>query len=164
MQRIQRIRPAVLPSMAIAGTISVLGLLALSLLVQPPHDAGADSLQRMLGWARASLFSAGALVFLLGLIVALRSGGAPDVAPPGPRRFSATRPLPVAFTLVALGRTPDDTRAIVDAASAAEAIRILWEWSEEYPDEHVVIYDRDGEPIAFKRPLWSARAAGRGAA
>ena len=164
MQRIQRLRPALMPSMAIAVTISVLGLLALSLLVQPPYDAGAGTLQRMLGWARAALFSAGALAFLVGLIVSLRSGDPPDVAPSGPRQFTGARPLPTAFTLVALGRTPDDTRAIMDAPDAVEAIRILWQWSDEHPEEHVVIYDRDGEPVAFKRPLWSARAAGRGAA
>ena len=164
MQRIQRIRPALMPSMAIAATISVLGLLALSLLVQPPYDAGADTLQRMLGWARAALFSAGALAFLVGLIASLRCGDSAGVAPTGPRQSAGARPLPAAFTLVALGRTPDDTRAIMDAPDAVEAIRILWQWSDEHPEEHVVIYDRDGEPVAFKRPLWSARAAGRGAA
>ena len=164
MQRIQRIRPALMPSMAIAATISVLGLLALSLLVQPPYDAGADGLQRMLGWVRAALFSAGALAFLVGLIVSLRSGDSPEVAPTGPRQSAGARPLAAAFTLVALGRTPDDTRAIMDVPNAVEAIRILWQWSDEHPEEHVVIYDRDGEPVAFRRPPWTAQAARRGAA
>ncbi len=164
MQRIPRIRPAVMPSVAILLTVGLLGLLALSLTVQPPHDAGADSLQQMLGWARASLFTAGALAFLIGLVIALRSSRSPDAATRDTRPPTTSRPLPAPFTLVALGRTPDDARAITDTADAAEAIRILWQWSEEYPDEHVVIFDRQGEPVAFKRPLWSARSVRRGAA
>ncbi|MGH2600767.1 MAG: hypothetical protein ACRDJ9_15450, partial [Dehalococcoidia bacterium] len=149
MERPLRHRPLIGSSILIAGIVGLFGLLAFSLLIQPPSDAGADSLQQMLGWARAGLFTAGAIAFLVGLAISLRGPGAPPErrsslpVEPEPRR------QPAAFTLVALGATPADTRAIADATSADEAIRLLWEWSEEHPEERVVLFNADAEPVAF---------------
>lgn len=164
MHRIQRIRPVVAPSLAILATLALLALLALSLAVQPPHVAGADRAERVLGWARASLFTAGALAFLVGLIVSARAGSSSAEERTPVVHLPAQHPLPVAFTLVALGGSPEDTRAIADAPDGAAAIRILWEWSEAYPAEHVVIFNAEGEPIAFRRPARVSWLARRGAA
>ena len=163
MQRIPRRRPALGPSAVIVLTAAVLGLVLFSLAVQPPYDPGADATQRALGWVRAGLFTVGAFAFVAGLIIALRGGG--RSAPVALRREPAPpKPLPAAFTLVALGRTPDDTRAIADAPTALEAIRRLWDWAEAHPDEHIVIYNPDAEPVAFKRPAHVRRGLRRGAA
>ena len=164
MERIVRLRPAVAPSLAILAALGLAGLLTLSLAIQPPHDAGADPLQRTLGWARAALFTAGALAFLIGLVVSMRGGGSPQE----PGLLSRTPATPqarrAAFTVVAFGRTPEDTRAIADAQDGAEALRLLRAWSEEYPDETIVVFDADAEPIVFKRSVRGAHLARRGAA
>lgn len=163
MERPFRVQPSGASSALLVGGIGLFGLLAFSLTLQPPYDAGADALQRALGWARAGLLTAGAATFLIGLAVSLRSDDfplprrSPFILPP--RRRS-----PAAFTLVALGGTPDDARAIADANDAAEAIRLLWEWSEMHPDEHVVVFNADAEPVAFKRPAWVPSPMQRGAA
>ncbi len=154
MERISRLRPVLGPSAVIVLMAGILGLVLISLMIQPPYGAQADSTQRMLGWVRAGLFTVGALAFITGLVIALRGNGRPEAVaihrePPPPK------PLPAAFTIVALGRTPDDTRAIADATTALEAIRLLWDWAEAHPDEHIVIFKADAEPVAFKRPAYS---------
>jgi hypothetical protein len=93
----------------------------------------------------------------------LRGGSRPETAAIR-RETSPAKPPPTAFTLVALGRTPDDTRAIADAATASEAIRLLWDWAEAHPDEHIVIFNPDAEPVAFKRPAYGDQDWRRGAA
>jgi hypothetical protein len=153
MQRMSKLRPAFGPSAVIVITAAVLGLVLFSLSVQPPYDDGADATQRMLGWVRAGLFTLGALAFVAGLVIALRGTGQPAAAIQQEPR--APKPLPAAFTLVALGRTPDDARAITDVASAGEAVQLLWAWTETYPDEHVVIFNEHAEPVAFRRPTVS---------
>jgi hypothetical protein len=148
-------RPSGASSTLLGVTAGFLGLLALSLTFQPPYHPEADSVERLMGWLRAGLLTAGAAAFLLGLIFAMRNGDSPIPyrrsvvpMPPRPRRSAA-------FTLVALGGTPDDTRAIADAADAAEAVRVLWEWSDLHPDEHVVVFNAEAEAVAFKRPVWT---------
>jgi hypothetical protein len=163
MERLSRLRPVLGPSLVVVLTAGMLGLVLVSLAVQPPYDAGADSTQRMLGWARAGLFTAGALAFAGGLALALRGGSPP--APVALRREPRPpKPLPAAFTLVALGRTSEDTRAIADTATAVDAIRLLWQWADTHPDEHIVVFNPDAEPIAFKRPLRARGLLRRGAA
>jgi hypothetical protein len=154
VERPFRARPSGTSSALLAGGVGLFGLLALSLALQPPYDAGADGLQKLLEWARAGLLTAGAATFLIALAVSLRSDEfplprrSPFVLPPQRPRGTA------AFTLVALGGTPDDTRAIADADDAAEAVRLLWEWSDKHPDEHVLVFNAEAEPVAFKRPAW----------
>jgi hypothetical protein len=164
MERPFRTRPSGASSALLAGGIGVFGLLAYSLTLQAPYDAGADALQRTLGWARAGLLTAGAATFLVGLAVSLRNEEAPlprwaSFGAPGTRSRADA-----AFTVVALGGTPDDTRAIADAKDAAEAVALLWQWSEMYPDEHVVLFGADAEPVAFKRPASPQTEFRRGAA
>ena len=152
MERIWRLRPVLGPSAVVVLTAAVLGLVLFSLMAQPPYEPGADATQRMLGWLRAGLFTAGALAFIAGLVIALRGNDRPA---PVAIRFdpAPAKPLAAVFTVVALGRTPDDTRAIADAATAEEAIRLLWDWAAAHPDEHIVIFNADAEPVAFKRPV-----------
>lgn len=165
MQRIVRLRPAIAPSLALAAIFGVLGLIVLSFVFQPPYEAGADSTQRLLGWARAGLFTSGAIAFVVGLALAVRASPERRPAAIAPRAMpQPPRSLPAVFTLVALGRTADDTRAIADAATPAEAVRLLREWSDTYPGEHIVIFDSDAEPVAFKRPTRIVRRSGRRAA
>jgi hypothetical protein len=163
MERISRLRPALGPTAAIVLTAGILGLILFSLMAQPPYDPEADAAERTLGWVRAGLFTAGALAFVAGLVIALRGGSRPETAAIG-REASPAKLPPTAFTLVALGRTPDDTRAIADAATASEAIRLLWDWAEAHPDEHIVIFSPDAEPVAFKRPAYGDQDLHRGAA
>ncbi len=164
MERPFRSRPSGASSALLAGGIGLFGLLAYSLTLQAPYDAGADTLQRTIGWARAGLLTAGAATFLVGLAVSLRGDDSPL-----PRWTSFGMPAErsrgeAAFTVVALGGTPDDTRAIADAEDAEEAIALLWQWSDMYPDEHVVVFDADAEPVAFKRPASPRSSIRRGAA
>jgi hypothetical protein len=102
------------------------------------------------------LFTVGALAFVAGLVIALRGSGQP-AAPPLRQESRPPNPSSATFTLVALGRTPDDARAISDAGSAREAVRLMWAWAESYPDEYVVVFNTHAEPIAFKRPTVWAR-------
>jgi hypothetical protein len=158
MIRITRLRPAIAPTaVALVVGVGMAGLIAASFVVQRPYEVGADGAQQVLGWARAGLFTAGAVAFATGLAMALR--GVRDELPPSVWTAPATPPrvLPASFTLVALGRSPEDTRAIADADTAAEAIRILREWSEDYPSERIVIFNADAEPIAVKRPQRARR-------
>jgi hypothetical protein len=164
MERPFRTRPSGASSALLAGGIGVFALLAYSLTLQAPYDAGADTLQRTLGWARAGLLTAGAATFLIGLAVSLR----PDDASHSRWSIfggSGARTTSVApFTVVALGDTPDDARAIADARDADEAIALLWQWSNMYPDEHVVVFDADAELMAFKRPVFPPTEMRQGAA
>ena len=165
MHRAGRPRAAA-PSFAIAAAIALLLLIILSVALQPPRGDG-DTLQQALGWARAAFFSAAACAFVLGLAVFLRSSNDPvrPVHPPARSPYLRSRPEPRGtFTLVALGGTPDDTRAIADVADARAAVALLRQWAREHPDEHIVIFDPDGEPVAFHRPAAVGRARRRGAA
>ncbi|MGD9893477.1 MAG: hypothetical protein AB7R89_26200 [Dehalococcoidia bacterium] len=164
MERPFRTRPSGASSALLAGGIGVFALLAYSLTLQAPYDAGADTLQRTLGWARAGLLTAGAATFLIGLAVSLRSDDAPLARWASFGRSGVRTLDSAAFTVVALGDTPDDARAIADAGSAEEAIALLWQWSDRYPDEHVVVFDADAEPMAFKRPVYPSSAMRQGAA
>ena len=164
MERIVRLRPVLGPSLVVVVTAVLLALVLASLAMQPPYDAGADSTQRMLGWLRAGLFTAGALAFTVGLALAFRGGGGTPVAHQPHPPAAPPRPLAAEYTLVALGQSPEDTRAIADAATATEAVRLLREWAADCPGEHIVVFDSDAEPIAFVRPARPARRARRGAA
>ena len=164
MERPFRVRPSRGSSALLAGGIGVFALLAYSLTLQAPYEAGADALQQTLGWARAGLLTAGAAAFLVGLAVSFRGDVTPlhRWTPFG--GFAARVPSDAAFTVVALGDTPDDARAIADAGDAEEAIAILWRWSDMHPDEHVVVFDAEAEPMAFKRPAVPPAEIRRGAA
>lgn len=147
----QRQRAAVLPLPALVGIGAVLLLLALSVVLQPPRAGGAGALELALAWGQAILFSAGSLAFLLALVVPSRAGVRarqtwllPAAAP--------TSRVDVPFTLVALGVTAEDTRGIQDAADPEQAVVLLWQWSEEHPDERLVIFGPDGAVLAFRRP------------
>jgi hypothetical protein len=152
VQRSGRIHAVVTPSLAIAISTAFIGLVVLSIALQPPGGGRIETLEQALAWARAAVFSIGAAAFLVALITLAR-GSAPaqravqSALPSAVRRLSAG-----GFTLVALGRAPDDTRAITDAADAGEAVRIMREWIAAHPDEHVLVFAPDGEAIAFHRP------------
>ena len=151
MQRVSRPRVSLVSSAVAVAGVTLAGLLALSMAVQPPREAGADTLEQLLGWLRAGMLTLGAIAFLAAIGVSFCSPPTAEpadvIATPRTRRQS-----PAAFTLVALDGTPDDTRAITDASTAEEAVDLLWQWADEHPTEHVVVYDLKGEPIAFKRP------------
>lgn len=148
MDRVLRFPQSLLSSAVIVAAIALAGLLLIALLIQPPAAASGGSLERMLGWARAGMLTAGAIALLAALGAGLRGERAATAGQQVPVIRSAA---PSAFTLVALGRTPDDARAITDADDALSAVTLLWRWSDEHPDEQVVVFAPDGEPLAFKR-------------
>ena len=63
---------AVVPLLAVAGAAALLFLVALSIVLQPPSPSGTDTVARVLAWARAVLFSAGAVAFLVGIVAFAR--------------------------------------------------------------------------------------------
>ena len=152
MQRSGRIHAIATPSLAVAAVTAFIGLVVLSIALQPPGGGRIETLEQALAWARAAVFSIGAVTFLVALI-ALARGATPtqrsvqSALPTTVRRLSAG-----GFTLVALGSAPDDTRAITDAANAGDAVRIIRAWTSLHPDEHVLVFAPDGEAIAFHRP------------
>ena len=85
---------ALVPVLAVVSAAALLLLVALSIAVQPPATAGMDGVARILAWARAVLFSAGAVAFLIGIVAFARmpAGGTEEAEPedvlpaaPGPR-------------------------------------------------------------------------------
>jgi hypothetical protein len=136
----------------IVAAAALAGLLVIALVLQPPATDGGGSIERLLGWARAGMLTAGAIALLAALGAGL-SGDHTATSPPSATLIRST--AYGAFTLVALGRTPDDTRAIADAPDAPSAVALLWRWSAEHPDEQVVIFAPDGGPVAFRRPTTS---------
>lgn len=152
MDRVLRLPQSLASSAVVFAAAALAGLLLAALVVQPPAAVHGGSLDRLLGWARVGMLTAGAVTLLVALGAGLR--GERPTPPVQPARVLRSA-MPGAFTLVALGRTPDDTRAIADAADAPSAIDLLWRWSDEHPDEQVVIFTPDGEPVALKRALMS---------
>src|SRR5215217_6734197 len=73
MQRGLKPRTVPIPSFAITLAAGLLLALVVSVVVQPPRQEGVDTLQRMLAWLRAALFSAGALAFVIALVQLLRT-------------------------------------------------------------------------------------------
>lgn len=152
MQRGGRLQAAATPSLIAACASAIALLIALSMAVQPPGSGRVDTVEQALAWARAALFTAGAVTFVVALLALVRGGPALPERTPERRRAVTRRRTGTGYTLVALGSTPDDTRAITDAVDAGEAVSILGAWSAAHPDEHVIIFAADGEPVAFRRP------------
>ena len=152
MQRTGRVCGAPRPSLAATAAIPLF-LIVFSMIVQPPRVEEADALQRALGWLRTGLFTGGAVAFIAALFALLRGEGRLAVSTgAGERSVGSRRPAAGSFTLVALGGTPDDTRVITDTADAEGAVRVLRQWATTHPEELVLIFAPDGEPIAFRRP------------
>ncbi len=164
MQRSGRIQAAATPSLVVAAMVAFIGLVVLSIALQPPGGGRIETLEQALAWARAAVFSIGAVTFLVALIALTRGGTPAQATTWSAPRMAARRPAPGEFTLVALGSAPDDTRAITDAADAGDAIRILRRWTAAHPDEHVLVFSPGGEAIAFRRPGEPARTGARSAA
>jgi hypothetical protein len=148
MDRVLRLPRSLASSAVIVAAAALAGLFVIALLLQPPAAESSSSLERLLGWARAGMLTAGAIALLAALGAGLRGDRAAMPAQPASLVRSTARG---AFTLIALGRTPDDTRAIADAEDAPSAVALLWRWSDEHPDEQVVVFAPDGEPVAFRR-------------
>lgn len=165
MQRLLRPRAAIpfefLALMLAAATLLVV---ALSIALQPPETEAAPGIERALAWVRAAFFTTGALAFVLGLLFFMRTGTSSEAAA-GAISMPAAKggPWP-AYTIVALGAAPDDTRAIADAPDADEAVDVIRRWSRTHPGEQLIIYAPDGEPIAFRRAATPAQPESRGAA
>ncbi len=172
---------ALFPFLAVVTAASLLLLVALSIALQPPATAGMDAVARTLAWARAALFSAGAAAFLVGMVSFARAGSfgagegerggvaAPDR--PSPRQDEMpesraealgatprqTNPTPTAengprFTLIALGATTGEVRAIADFDDATHMLQALRDWREQHPDEEFRIYTGAGVQVARRRP------------
>jgi hypothetical protein len=124
---------------------------ALSIVIEPPQPEGTGELLQALAWMRAALFSAGVLAFVVALIQFVRGSGAPAMDSI-PAKIAAEKPRRrPAFTVLALGHSAEDVRAIADARDARQAMATLASWSEMHPSESVVIFAPDGEPLAFRR-------------
>jgi hypothetical protein len=140
------------PLVAIGVALGLLLLVALSIVLQPPRPEGSDGVHRTLAWARAILFSGGALAFLVALLAVLR--GVPLTWTPRVSRAPAAsvRRRRDGFTLVASGGALDDARAIADAGDAGDAVQLLDQGRAAHPEEQIVIFAADGEPLAYRRP------------
>jgi hypothetical protein len=164
MQRTQALpRPMVSPAVAVA-TALFLVLVAGSVVVQPPRAGGSDPLLAGLAWVQAVFFSAGLLTFVVALLSIARGGFGGRLHGDSGRAGGRPAATGTGFTLIAIGGTPDDMRAITDAGDAAAAVAIMAEWSSAHPGEHIVVFGADGEPVAFRRPSAFAGVAVRGAA
>jgi hypothetical protein len=152
VQRSGRIQAAATPSLIVAAVVAVIGLVVLSIALQPPGGGRIETLEQALAWARAAVFSIGAVTFLVALIALTRGGASAPMTAPFTPYVTERRQPAGGFTLVALGSAPDDTRAITDAPDAGAAVRIMREWTASHPDEHVLVFAPDGEAIAFRRP------------
>src|SRR5688572_10674607 len=108
MQRTVRIQALTMPSVAIGVALLLLALVAISILLQPPRAEGTDELQRTLAWARATLFSAGAVAFIVALAAFMRGGPAAILVGGAVMEAATTPDARASFTLVALGGAPDD--------------------------------------------------------
>lgn len=164
------------PVVAVALAAAFLFLVALSIALQPPATAEMTALARVLAWARALLFSAGAGAFLLGLMAFARVGVSSDddaaeadvtglAMTPAPRGAAvldeedsmaaapavAEEPGVVRFTLVALGDGDDDPRAILDFRSRADLLAAMRDWPRRYPAEVLVAFGPDGAELARLR-------------
>lgn len=151
----------VAPLGVIAFPVLLASAVALSLAVQPPSVANSSQTETLLAWLRAGCLSAGVIVLIVGLVSVLRRDTKPSSAHvwsdvDGPEKASA--PPRTAYTLVALGDSPDDARAIHDTVSAAVAVGTMRTWIDEHPDERVVVFSPDGEPMAFYRPRRAAHS------
>jgi hypothetical protein len=155
--------PVLSPYAVTAAAVTV--VLAFALLLQPPRPERVEHVQQVLAWARAGLFSAGVLAFVLAALLMLRPALPERAVPPEAETAEAAdqpgaeplTPRRLHFTVVALGRRADDTRAISDAHSAAEAIAIMSRWSDAHPDERIAIFRPDGKLLAFRRAVPALR-------
>jgi hypothetical protein len=167
---------AMTPALAVAAAAALLLLVALSIALQPPNTADADAVARALAWARALLFAAGTFAFLLGTVAFARTGTARDEQPdeaeddvegmvvvPPPTSVVERREeeRPMRFTLIALGSSDDDARAIVDFGDAAALLTAMRAWRWQFPDEELLVFGPDGAQIARRSaaPQPSAQAA-----
>jgi hypothetical protein len=168
------------PVLAVLVAAGFLLLVALSVAIQPPDARPNQSIGGVLAWARAILFSAGALAFLAGLVALARAEPGEPVAevedepdapaPPTPvstlpRSVRVPHTVPIRFTLVALTRDGRQMRAIADYPDARDLMAALVTWREEYPDEQVRVFGPTGEEIARRqaapKPVVSFARRGR---
>lgn len=155
-----------LPSVAVTIATLLLMVVALSIMLPVASSPSQDGLRRAAGLMRGALFIGGVALYALGAVSFLRHGEV-GVAGAGAGEAPAAPHRPPGYTVVALGGAPDDTRAIADAADAAAAVLLMHGWRVTHPDERIIIFAPDGEPLAFRRPArpaWTSRAPGRGAA
>src|SRR5262249_23004609 len=149
--------PATFPSIGVALAAGLLLAVALSIVIEPPRPEGTGELLHALAWMRAALFSAGALAFVVALIQFVRAPRAQTIESTT-AAIRAERPhRRPAFTVLAVGDSAEDVRAIADARDARRAVATLASWSYTHPHESVIIFAPSGEPLAFRRSIASAR-------
>ena len=52
------------------------------------------------------------------------------------------------YTLVRFNETPANLTGVAQTRSAAEALRLLIEWDESYPDDTTCIFDPHNAPVS----------------